>query len=191
MNIYLVRHGQSQSNISGRYCGVTDVPLTSAGEAQSKRTARYLRGLKADRVYSSPLSRASFMTKLICEQALYTPQLCERNFGAWEGLTYEDICRDYPKEAEKWNADWINYRIPGGESARDVENRCAEFLSRIKTDDSDCIVITHSGIIRNIITLLLEMEAGQVWRFCADNGSVSHIEITDGYAVLRSLNYIP
>lgn len=191
MNIYLVRHGETVSNVSGAYCGITDVPLTDKGFEQTKKTAEYLRCIKADRIYSSPLSRARNLSDMIGENIIFDKHICERNFGIWEGLLYEDICSKYPAEVQCWNDDWINYRISGGESCADVEKRCRSFLDDILNSNTDCIVVTHSGIIRNIITLLFSMKTEDVWRFKIDNGSVTHIQITDGYAVLCSLNYIP
>lgn len=191
MNIYLVRHGQSEGNSAGIYCGVTDVPLTKNGTEQTQRAINYLKTKKADTIYSSPLSRARAIADKIGKRPVCDKRICERNFGIWEGLSYNLICDMYPDEAECWKRDWINYRIPKGESCSDVDIRCRDFLGDCISRGKDCIVVTHSGIIRNIITVLLNMSIEDVWRFKIDNGSVTHIEIKDGYAVICNLNYIP
>ncbi|NJD01627.1 MAG: histidine phosphatase family protein [Ruminiclostridium sp.] len=95
LELILVRHGETDSNIRGAYCGWTDPDLNSKGMAQAQRVAEMLKGEKPDAIYSSCLKRA-FNTSLIISKGLnpeilLDERLNEQNFGEWEDLTYCEI----------------------------------------------------------------------------------------------------
>jgi broad specificity phosphatase PhoE len=58
VEIFLVRHGETEWSRARRHTGRTDLPLSPVGEAEAKALGRHLRGLEVDRVLSSPLTRA-------------------------------------------------------------------------------------------------------------------------------------
>ena len=118
--IYLVRHGESDGNVTHTFCGQTDVPLTPFGIAQAECTAAYLRDFPMDFVYASDLVRA-FRTGAIVAQAhgltaQPDPQLREIHGGAWEGQTYDWIGLHYPAEMAVWTDRIGLAQCPGGES---------------------------------------------------------------------------
>ncbi|ORU01199.1 Alpha-ribazole-5'-phosphate phosphatase [Anaerovibrio sp. JC8] len=166
MATYLIRHGESEGNCHGGYYGRTDTLLTEEGKRQACERAaeltKLLKGRTGERltIFSSPLQRA-FKTACILEEQLAVPcnievlpDLTEINFGAWEGLAYEDIQRDYPEECARWHADWINFSFPEGESFRQFYDRiegCWQILKKkIEASDSDAVVVSHGGVLKVI-----------------------------------------
>ena len=194
LEIILVRHGETDSNIRGTYCGWTDAQLNEKGRAQAERAAEMLKAEKLDAIYSSPLKRAFGTASIINQvhdiQIMTDEKLKEQNFGEWEDLTYCEITEKYPEECLNWKKDWMNYCIKGGESPALVYQRVSGFVDTIAQvhKKGTVLIVTHLGCIRIILAHLLGMNMEGFWRFKADNGSVSRLAIDDGYAYLKSLN---
>ena len=92
---YFVRHGETEWNAEGRFCGRTDVPLSEAGRRQARLLGLRVKPLRVIALYSSPLRRALETARIIGEvtgrESVVDPRLAELNYGAWEGLTLEEI----------------------------------------------------------------------------------------------------
>ena len=144
--------------------GLDDSPLTDKGRSQADRYGRLLDALLDEdgitpaslEVHVSPLGRtrvtASYLIDILGlakHQVHVEPRLVEFDYGAWSGLTNEEIEREYPgaldaRELNKWH-----YRVPDGESYADVEAKVDDWLSEL--DDSRVIVaVTHSVVSRVI-----------------------------------------
>ena len=65
MDIYLIRHGETDYNKKKRLQGVTDIPLNAQGIALAEKTAAGLRDISFDRIYTSPLIRARRTAEII------------------------------------------------------------------------------------------------------------------------------
>ncbi len=84
--IYIVRHGQTDWNVEGIYQGRIDIPLNKTGIEQAKRTREKLRGIKFDKVFSSPLKRAFETAQIICDNPIIKDdRIIERCNGELEG----------------------------------------------------------------------------------------------------------
>lgn len=195
LELILVRHGETESNIRGTYCGWTDAPLNDKGVSQAREAARKLRDTEFDAVFCSPLSRAVNTAQIItagreCGITLAEP-LKEHNFGIWEDMTHLEIRERYPAEAAAWEKDWMNYEIAGGESAIQGYKRVAAFMDGLtaERDSGVILLVSHLGTIRYILVHLLKLPVESIWRFSADNGSITRIVIPeDKYAWLKNLN---
>jgi broad specificity phosphatase PhoE len=95
--IYLVRHGESEANISRRFSGITDVELTERGALQAVKAGRKLKGEKILNIFSSPLKRAKNTAEIIADEIgfnkkdiIIDKRLMEVNFGIFENLKWED-----------------------------------------------------------------------------------------------------
>ncbi len=194
LEIVLVRHGETDSNIRGTYCGWTDAELNNKGIDQARRASDILNTEKFDAVYSSPLKRAYSTCSIICEAhtigIITDDRIKEQNFGDWEDLTYGEINEKYPEDCISWQNDWMNYCINAGESPVQVYKRVSEFIDTITGSykNEKVMIVTHLGCIRMILAYLLGMNIEGSWRFRADNGSVSRLVINDGFAYLNALN---
>jgi alpha-ribazole phosphatase len=152
LEVILVRHGETDSNVEGRYLGLTDVSLNENGINQALGLKDKLKDIRIDYVYSSPLKRCRETAGIINEAhnsaVLYSDDLKERNFGLFENLTYEEICNKYPVQKDLWENDWVNYRIEYGESALEFHKRICSFTDGILRQK-------HMGVMLRCGTLRL------------------------------------
>ena len=157
--IYLVRHGETLSNIDGRYHGRLDSPLTERGVAQAQAIGRRLRLLPDARwaaIVASPQPRAQRTAELIHEclgasasRVQLDERLCEVSIGRWEGLREAEIVAVAPGTFEAAGRyEWC-FSAPGGETYGVFEARIAQWLA--ETSDQACrIVVTH-GIVARVL----------------------------------------
>ncbi|NLD47722.1 MAG: histidine phosphatase family protein [Clostridiaceae bacterium] len=193
LELVLVRHGETDGNTRGAFLGWTDEELNSEGLKQSGIVRDRLGKIKFDKIYSSPLKRARHTAEIINEsqniEIIYTESLKERNFGIWDNLTLCEVKGKYPEFYCAWERDWINYRIKEGESALDSYCRSVEFVDRdiLSKNTGTYLIVSHSGLIRFIVSYLLGMSIEDSWRFRIDNSGVARIEVDNGYGVLTQL----
>jgi len=190
----LVRHGQTLWNHIARYQGHTDIDLSDTGRNQANLLSLRLATVSLQAVYASDLKRALDTARIIAEphgldvQAL--PQLREINFGAWEGLTFQEIKARYPDLANNWHASPGSVRIPDGETFQELMERANSTVTDLaKSHDPGTVaVVTHGGAIRSIICALLGIDLNNVFRIRQDNAALNIIDFYDGYGILNLLN---
>lgn len=175
MNLYLVRHGQTVGNLQGRYTGAYDDELSQYGISEIERAKRLIKNVSFDKVYSSNRKRTMDSAKILVDNEIISDcRLNERNFGIFENKTYKEICENFPIEEKAWVEDWIDYKIPDGESVKEVYERVAKFIKMLEKEDyKNCLVVTHGGIIRLIYCYVLGGSINNFWKFKPGNGNVS------------------
>src|ERR1700709_348277 len=117
-SLYLVRHGETDWNAQRRIQGTTDIPLNAIGREQAATTGRLLRRREWDGIFASPLSRAMQTATIIADEiglpgVTTIAALVERNYGAAEGLNYEQIEAEFPGDTP----------VPGRETREEVAAR--------------------------------------------------------------------
>jgi broad specificity phosphatase PhoE len=97
-SVTLVRHGKTEWSASGRHTGRTDIPLTEEGERKARGVSHRLKGAAFDRVFTSPLQRASRTCALagFGDRAVVDADLLEWNYGDYEGRTTKEILERRP-----------------------------------------------------------------------------------------------
>ena len=153
----VLRHGETQNNVDGKFIGFMDDDLNENGKKQAKVFAEKIlkNGEKYDVIITSPLKRAKGIAEIICKEnnipVVENGLLKERNFGELEGLTWEEFAQKFPGLA-KTNTPTYQENLPTGESIPQVESRVKEFLNYVKKEyqGKKILVITHAGIIRII-----------------------------------------
>jgi alpha-ribazole phosphatase len=194
MEILLIRHGETEYNITGRFSGYGDVSLNSKGMEQALSLAGMLKKEKIDRIYSSDLKRCRETGEGIepVHPKVFSSNLREMNFGDWDGLTYDEIKSKFPGELAKWEKDWIDYAVPGGESFRVMADRVLNEFGKIidenKSDNCRVAVITHSGCIRTILGKYITGSLENCWKFSVGHAAISRLSFADDYIYLKSLN---
>ncbi len=175
-------------NMSGHLQGHTDCPLNEAGESQAREVGVELkrRGIKFERIYSSPLSRALRTAELATgvpeSQIIKEPRIIEFSFGQYEGMTYEEMG---PKMFE-FLSDPDHIDPPEGmEKIQHLMARTGEFLADLaKLDvDGNVLVSSHGVAIRSILANLMDMHSGShegVWGKRVENGSLFVTEVHNG-----------
>lgn len=140
--IYIVRHGQTDYNLEGRYAGRIDVPLNNTGREQAKIIKEKLKGIKFDKVFSSSLNRAYETAQIICDNHIINDErIIERSNGELEGILKIDITEkiDFNNPLEK------RYNI---ENITDFKKRVYSFFDEIMKlyKGKNILVVTHAGV---------------------------------------------
>jgi len=136
----LVRHGETDWNAHGRLQGHTDRPLNDYGRRQAAKLAGELEEEQLDAIYASDLARARETAEILAERlrlpVVLDPDLREKDWGNWEGLTAVE--RDRVEFA--------------GESTEQHQRRMLGALERIATrhPHGRVLVVTHGGSMRRV-----------------------------------------
>jgi probable phosphoglycerate mutase len=141
------RHGETEWSRSGQHTSRTDLPLTARGEEQARALGRALAGRSFGLVLTSPMQRARRTAELAGygDRAVVDADLCEWDYGVYEGRTTDEIRREVP--------DWTIWTHPavGGETAAQVAERADRVLARVRAvheGGEDAIVFGHGHCLR-------------------------------------------
>ena len=140
--IYIVRHGQTDWNVEGRYAGRIDVDINEVGIEQAKETKKKLKDIKFDVVFSSPLKRAYNTAKIICDQNIIKDdRVIERSNGDLEGKLKTEVIVDIDFNDPLENRMNI-------EKITDFRKRIFDFFEEIvdKYKGNNVLVVTHAGV---------------------------------------------
>ena len=155
--ITFIRHGATQGNADGKYIGVTDLPLSKEGADEIYERIEQADYPSFQKLYISPLKRCLQTAYIMAPSTLMVEleQLREMNFGKFEGKTPNELKND--EDYKKFLEGGLDNPPPGGESAREVVTRCYDAITTIIGDMmedglTNCAVITHSGIIMNMLS---------------------------------------
>lgn len=199
---YLVRHGETDWNLTERIQGQVDTPLNATGRRQVSHLARRLEDIPVDAIYSSDLARTHETAQRIAAgrdiEIATDPDLREFSFGEWEGLTSEEIeARQPGAMAERISAGNEAFAAPGGENTWQVLERVRGFCDRTaeRHDPSDDIlVVAHGGSIRALAVALLDLAVTDFWRFRIHCASLAIIRNhSDGRTLVRwnDISHLP
>lgn len=151
MEIYVVRHGQTDYNVKKVFQGHIDIPLNETGEKQALETASKFRNIDVDMILVSPLQR-TLQTAQPISQITGVPitieeRLIERSFGDMEGH----------QNREDWNIKMMldyekNYDIENIEPIQSLFKRIYDFLDEIteKYKDKRLVLVTHGAVSQPI-----------------------------------------
>lgn len=197
MNIYLLRHGETDWNKQGRIQGHTDIPLNQHGRIQIAQTAANLAGVcpNMDVILCSPLSRAKESAGIAAERLNYSkdkvivePLLIERSFGEAEGLTAAEREERYPN----YHYSDINYVFPGMEPYEELIARAHNVFRKIEDtykDKENILAVSHGAILAAVITAVTN---GKIAYFsdaiCLDSGSLFRVRHMDQVIELAGYN---
>ena len=142
MKIYIVRHGQTNYNVEGRYGGRIDIPLNKVGIKEAKIVKEKLKNINFDLVFSSPLSRAYNTAKIIYDgNIIIDDRIIERDNGDLEGKLKSEI-----KDKIDFNDD--NNNVYNIETITSFRGRINNFFDDITKSykDKTILVVTHAGV---------------------------------------------
>ena len=160
MKIHLIRHGVTEANAQKKYCGSTDLPLSSDGIRQLEILKARNTYPEASLLFTSGLKRAEETLRLIYGDVPAVPirDLREYAFGEFEMKTYEELKTD-PRYIA-WITDQEGIvACPGGESKKQAESRILRgFHTHLIAAKEDCAAIVHGGTIVTILSHLFPNE---------------------------------
>jgi alpha-ribazole phosphatase len=179
--LWLVRHGATLWNSEQRFCGHSDVPLSSEGLAQARWLARSLQAQHISTIYTSDLLRACQTAKMIAAQSIQieaSSSWREIAFGAWEGLTYAQISQQFPSHLDFFSHP-LSASPPDGETLQALMQRVQQAflkLARSPIEEGDIVLVSHGGPLRVLLSIVLAMPLEQQWRLRLAPGSLSAID---------------
>lgn len=179
VTIVVVRHGQTQWNAEGRWQGTMDSPLTTLGREQALLARSVVTRYAIDLAFSSPAGRARETARIILADTAFCaqvePELRERHYGVYEGLTAREIEERYPgtrfRECGGSRETWAP---PQGETMAQVRDRVRHYLLGLarRYPGRTILLVTHSGIVRAIDSLCLGRNFDELWHRVPKNGCV-------------------
>ena len=194
VKLILVRHALTVDKQKSRLSGHIDSSISEEGKEQIDKITNYLKDFDIDKIYTTTSSRTKDTVKKLSElksiEIIEKESLKEISFGDFEGLTFDEIKDKYPKEFQDMIEKGYEYKYPNGESLIDSYNRVCIELDNIisNNDDRTILICSHGGTIRNIITYLISNSYKYHWNFKIDNGSVTILEVQDGFTVITAMN---
>ena len=193
--LYLIRHGETDSNKSYRFQGQTDIELNAKGRVQAQLLAEHFKDIKLDKIYCSSLLRARQTAEPVAQThglAIETvDDIKEIAFGEWEGMTFDEINAKWPGEIDAFFKNPALCHVPGGENFTAVAARVEPFFKRClaEMDDKDIAIVSHGGIIRVLLCLFLDVDLNNIWNFSVGNCSTSTLAGKHQRNLLFTLNF--
>jgi alpha-ribazole phosphatase len=194
--LWLIRHGEPEESVRQRCYGSLDVGLSARGQEQMADVAQHLSAEPIARVYSSPRSRALDGARAIAGSTRHVEVLAdlrEIDFGAFEGLAYDEIAARYPQIYNSWMDHPTEVEFPGGESYAVMRVRVLHALDHmLRASKGETVaVVTHGGVIRALIAWALGVPDEHIFSIGQRHGAVNLLRVTDGTPVVDLLNYRP
>ncbi len=214
MNIYLVRHGETDLNVSGVFYGHIDCDINEKGKKQAYRVGEFLKDIKFDFVYTSPLKRAKHTAEIILGINKFAPKsfvenesenesenadsfqfitdirLKEIGFGIWESLSVNEIISLDKDFWEEYFKGWPNVAPPSGESFMFFLERVKSFFNDIidirRSDDkTNILIVAHHGPLALMPVFALNLNVNDYWKFKIDQGVYSLISTNKNGSIIK------
>ncbi len=195
MNIYLLRHGQTNLNRDGKFQGDTDKDLNEFGKKQADLLGRRIEKFHIDIIYSSDLKRVTETSKIINSyvntKIIIKEELREINMGSWDALTMNEryaINEDY---AIEWHKHLSDLPYPDGECGQDVCTRVMKVIDDIKKQQYENVaIVTSGGTIAILLCEFLGLEQHKRFGMEIDNCSISilHYNVINNKLTVKCIN---
>ncbi len=185
--IYLVRHGETDDNVSGVPQGLRDVPPNARGREQAQAVARWFEGRDLAAVVSSPLTRTLEVARAIATgrdlEVQTDERLVEFDQGDLDGLPIAEIRDRYPDFIQRWrDEDPTDLRMPGGETYGEVQERMVGAIEDVaaRHPDAAAAVVSHNLAIKSALCHALSVPLAGFRRIRTDLAAVSILEVEPG-----------
>jgi alpha-ribazole phosphatase len=196
LDIFFVRHGETEGNRLKQYIGRTDLPLNERGREQIallvEKLAMELGGKGFDRVFHSPSLRTRQTAEILLARhnvPLHSdPRLAELDFGAWDGKTYAEIEAADRELLWAWYDDPWSVTPPGGECLRDLDERLNAWVEHLLQNHrgETLLVVTHGGPLRWFLARYVERDPAKFAALQAPTGSAVRCQLSaDGIWTIK------
>ncbi|MFV0462692.1 MAG: histidine phosphatase family protein [Nostocoides sp.] len=184
--VIVLRHGETEHNAAGIWQGHLDSPLSADGEEQASAAAAVLAGYAPAVVAASDLSRARVTGQAVAD-AVGRPLVVDGRFrevhaGRWQGMSGDEVQRDYPEDMDRLMRGEDFPRGVTGETLADVSERCRAGvgdLLRQLPEGATAVIATHGVAGRAIVADLIGLTQSQAWTTLAGLGNCHWAEVTE------------
>lgn len=186
LNLYIVRHGQTEWNVERRFQGWLNSPLTEQGVQSAKELAPILKKINLHRKYVSPSDRAVQTMTYALEGDTHDVVLDERireiGLGPWQGLKHEQVEALYPEQVEAFYNQPESFELQDAETYYDIENRVKAFLKDLvedymhqeMVDDYNVLIVTHGVTLMMFQLIFDQMPISEISRYSVSKNTQLH-----------------
>lgn len=179
MELILVRH-TAILNPEKLCYGRLEIPLDNDFLAAAGSIQEKLNEVKFDAVYSSPSVRCMKLAAFFKQPVIQEKRLMELDFGSWEGLPWDRIDQS---SLNTWMNDFVNVRVPGGESYLDLQSRAMELVGDLKQlAGNRYLLVSHGGPVRAILSTIMQISLKDSFQLEVPYGAIFKLKINPGSA---------
>lgn len=183
MRVYVIRHGESETNLTKQFTGWLDVHLTSTGKAQAEKTGAFLKNITFDKIYASDLLRARETAETAIPGCSYAVTSLAREIGVGS-LMGKPLSTLTPEQREATVTR--GYADYGGESKEDLYGRIRSFMGELEALDCEKVaVFSHGGWLRGMLETVLGVYLPRK-HVCCDNCTVAIFDYSNHIWSLHS-----
>ena len=184
LQLWLIRHGETEWSLSGAHTSRTDIPLTARGEERAAKIREYLAHRKFDLVLTSPMQRARETCRVAGygDVAQIDDNLREWDYGIYEGRTTAEIRKDQP--------DWSIWDAPPpqGEPVEHVAVRAQQLIDRAGKVGGQVALFAHAHVLRILAATWLGLPPRAGSLLALGTGSVSTLGFERETRVISTWN---
>ena len=180
--LFVIRHGETEWNLQGRFQGHSDSRLTERGVLQATLLGRQLANRSIRAMYASDLGRAVTTAEIIGHaincRVHSEDSLRELRLGRLEGLTRNEAKARFPEDLASYESGSPDGGVSDGESFRSLFERTEAFFVSIahKHRGEAVAIVTHGGNLNAVFRMVVGLPPDQPRRFSLLNGSLAHLE---------------
>ncbi|HUS36537.1 MAG TPA: histidine phosphatase family protein [Verrucomicrobiae bacterium] len=195
--LYLIRHGEVEKAYHKVFGGRIDMELSPLGHEQVRAIARFLRAAPPDVMYASPMRRVQQTLAPLAEETGLKPILLEGlrevDFGAWTGLSWDEVLQKHGVSAYSWLHQLDEGTIERAETVPEFRKRVEISLDQILAEapGKTVAVICHGGVIRMLLSILLDLPFRKMSIFEIEYASVTKIHHRPSKREIEFLNLTP
>lgn len=192
--IFLIRHGRTESNVKSKYMGFSEEDIDVEGYRQANALSLRLKSSPIKAFYSSPLKRTLSTAEIIAnphgKKIFIRNELTEIDFGDWEGLTKDEIKKKWPSIFDEMRQDPGSLILPNGESFSAMQKRAELVLTELCDAHANetIAIITHDIIIKALVIFALRAPTSIYHHFRINPASLTILKIEEKTPILTLLN---
>jgi broad specificity phosphatase PhoE len=195
--LFLLRHGEVEEAYHRTFGGRIDMNLSARGHEQARSLASFMRRRPIDFIYVSPMKRAQQtlapLASHCAKPPVELPEFREVDFGEWTGLTWEQVHAMHGVSAFDWLDRIERGAIVGAETGAGFRARVEPALKQIIADHpgQSVAIVCHGGVVRMMLSILLELPLPKMANFEIDYASVTQVEQHHNKVEVNLLNFAP
>lgn len=195
--LFLLRHGEVEERYQRIFGGRIDMDLSPRGREQARALADFLRRRSIDAIYSSPMQRVRQTLAPLeghsAKPAVFKPEFREVDFGEWTGLSWEQVHSRFQVSAFQWLEKIEAGAIANAETGAGFRARVEPSLREIVREHAgqNVAIVCHGGVIRMMLSILLELPLPAMASFEIDYASLTQVEQHAHKTEVTLLNFAP